>query len=34
MEWLIIAGVFVVAVLVVGWIWRRVRKADQDLFGD
>lgn len=31
---LLIGGVFVVAVLVVGWIWRRVRENDREMFGD
>lgn len=30
MEWLLIAALFIVAVLVVGWIWRRVKKWDED----
>lgn len=34
MEYLLIAAVFIVAVLVLRWIGRRVRESDRDLFGD
>lgn len=30
MEWLLIAAVFILAVLVVGWVWRRVKKWDEE----
>lgn len=30
MEFLLIAALFIIAALVVGWIWRRVKAWDED----